>query len=53
MKKTTQLRWIGVVIFTVILWLVAISYNIGGISVLLLAFGFAVGYEYLIVRTAK
>ncbi|MBN8514517.1 hypothetical protein [Accumulibacter sp.] len=52
MKKTTKLRLIGGVVLLFNLWLIG-SYNLEGIAVLLLTFGFAVGYEYLVVRPAS
>ena len=52
MKKTTTLRLIGGVILLFNLWLIG-QYRLSGIPVLLLTFGFAVGYEYLVVRPAK
>lgn len=52
MKKTTKLRLIGGGILLFNLWLIG-SYNLEGVPVLLLTFGFAVGYEYLVVRPAS
>lgn len=52
MKKTTKLRMIGGVILLFNLWLIG-EYRLEGIPVLLLTFGFAVGYEFLIVRPAN
>jgi hypothetical protein len=49
MKKTTQLRLIGAVILLFNFWLIG-EYDLQGIPVLLLTFGFAAGYEYLVVR---
>lgn len=49
MKKTTKLRLIGGAILLFNLWLIG-AYNLEGVPVLLLTFGFAVGYEYLVVR---
>ena len=49
MKKGTKLRLLGGVILFFNLWLIG-NYNLQGISVLLLTFGFAIVYEYLIVR---
>lgn len=49
MKKATKLRLIGGAVLLFILWLIG-NYNIDGISVLFLTFGFAAGYEYLVVR---
>ena len=52
MKKATKLRLIGGVVLLFNLWLIG-NYNLGGIAVLLLTFGFAGGYEYLVVRPAS
>ncbi|MCP5234472.1 MAG: hypothetical protein H6945_01865 [Zoogloeaceae bacterium] len=52
MKKTMKLRLIGGGILLFNLWLIG-AYNLEGIPVLLLTFGFAVGYEYLVVRPAS
>ena len=52
MKKATKLRLIGGAVLLFILWLIG-NYNIGGVPVLLLTFGFAAGYEYLVVRPAS
>lgn len=49
MKKTTKLRLIGGAILLFNLWLIG-QYRLEGIPVLLLTFGFAVGYEFLVVR---
>lgn len=49
MKKSKTLRLIGGVILMFNLWLIG-NYNIQGIPVLFLTFGFAAGYEYLVVR---
>ncbi len=52
MKKTTKLRLIGGFVLLFILWLTG-HYNITGIPLLLSTLGFAVGYEYLVVRPAS
>jgi hypothetical protein len=52
MKKTTKLRLVGGVILLFNLWLIG-QYNLSGIPVLLLTLGFAVGYEFLVVRPAS
>lgn len=52
MKKTTKLRLIGGGILLFNLWLIG-HYGLEGIPVLLLTLGFAVGYEYLVVRPAS
>jgi hypothetical protein len=49
MKKTTKLRLIGGLILLFNFWLIG-SHNIEGVPVLLLTFGFAAGYEFLVVR---
>lgn len=51
MKKTTKLRLIGGAVLLFNLWLIG-SYALEGISVLVLTFGFAIAFEYLIVRPA-
>jgi len=52
MKKTTKLRLVGGVVLLFNLWLIG-QYNLNGIPVLLLTLGFAVGYEFLVVRPAS
>ena len=52
MKKTTKLRLIGGAVLLFNLWLIG-QYRLEGIPVLLLTFGFAVGYELLVVRPAR
>lgn len=49
MKETTKLRLIGAAALLFILWLIG-TYDIQGIPSLLMTFGFAAGYEYLVVR---
>lgn len=49
MTKTTKLRLIGGLVLLFNLWAIG-NYNLTGIPVLLATFGFAAGYEYLIVR---
>lgn len=51
MQTATKLRLIGAVAIAFNLWLIG-SYHLTGIPALLLIFGFAVGYEFLIVRPA-
>lgn len=51
MKKSTKLRLVGGAILIFNLWLIG-NYNLKGIPVLLLTFGFAAGYEFLVVRPA-
>jgi hypothetical protein len=52
MKKSTMLRLGGGAVILVILTLAG-RYNITGIPLLLATFGFAFGYEYLVVRPAS
>lgn len=52
MNARTKLRFIGGAILLFNLWLVG-RYSIEGLPVLLLTFGFAIGYEYVVVRRAK
>lgn len=49
MKKITKLRLVGGGILLFNLWVIG-QYNIKGIPVLLLTFGFAAVFEYLIAR---
>lgn len=49
MKKTTKLRIFGGVVLLFNLWLIG-HYNLSGIPVLLLTFGFAIAYELVVVR---
>ena len=51
MRATTKLRLFGGAIFLFNLWAIG-QYNISGIPVLLLTFGFVIGYELLVVRPA-
>lgn len=51
-KLKTKLRFIGATILFFNLWLIG-EYNLKGIPVFLLTFGFAAGYEYLVVRPAS
>ncbi len=52
MKKATKLRLAGGLVLLFNLWLIG-RYNLEGIPVLLLTFGFAAVYEYLVVRPAS
>ena len=52
MKKTTKLRLIGGVVLLFNAWLIG-RYSLEGVPVLMLTFGFAAGYEYLVVRPAS
>ena len=49
MKKSTKLRLFGGAVLLFNLWLIG-QYRLEGIAVILLTFGFAIGYEYLVVR---
>lgn len=49
MKKSTKLRLFGGLVLFFNLWLIG-QYNLQGIPVLLLTFGFAVGFEFFAVR---
>jgi hypothetical protein len=51
MKKSTKLRIFGGVVLLFNLWLIG-RYSLEGVLVLLLTFGFAIGYEFLVVRPA-
>jgi hypothetical protein len=51
MKRSTQLRWVGAIILLAILSLAG-AYNITGAPLLLMTFGFAVLYEFALVRPA-
>jgi hypothetical protein len=51
MQKKTKLRLIGGAILLFNLWLIG-RYNLHDIPAGLLTFGFAFGYEYLVVRPA-
>jgi len=52
MKKSTKFRLFGGVVLIFNLWLIG-HYNLAGIPVLLLTFGFAIGFEYLVVRPSS
>lgn len=49
MKNSTKLRLFGAAVMLFNLWLIG-QYNLKGVAVLLLTFGFAIGYELLVVR---
>ena len=49
MKKSTKLRLFGGAVLLFNLWLIG-QYNLEGVPVLLLTFGFAIAYELLVVR---
>jgi hypothetical protein len=48
-KKSTKLRLLGGAVLLFNLWLIG-HYSLEGTPVLLLTFGFAIGYELLVVR---
>jgi len=50
MKKATKLRLLGGAVLLMNLILIG-RYNLRGVPVLLLTFGFAIGFEFIIVRT--
>ena len=52
MNTRTKLRLLGGAILLFNLWLIG-RYSIEGLPVLLMTFGFAVAYEYVVVRRAK
>ena len=52
MSKKTILRIVGGIILFFNLWLIG-QYNLKGFVVLFLTFGFAIGYEYFIVRPSS
>ncbi len=49
MKKSTKLRLFGGAVILFNLWLIG-QYNLEGVAVLVLTFGFAIGYELVVVR---
>ena len=51
MKRSTKLRLFGGAVILFNLWLIG-HYNLQGVVVLLLTFGFAIGYELVVVRPA-
>jgi hypothetical protein len=51
MKKSTKLRLFGAAVILFNLWLIG-QYNLEGVAVLLLTFGFAIGYELVVVHPA-
>jgi hypothetical protein len=48
-KKSTKLRLFGGAVLLFNLWVIG-RYNLQGVPVLLLTFGFAIGFEFLAVR---
>lgn len=51
MKPRTKFRLLGGAILFFNLWLIG-QYSIEGIPVLLMTFGFAIAYEFIVVRRA-
>jgi hypothetical protein len=51
MKQPTKLRLFGGAVLFFNLWLIG-QYNLEGVPVLILTFGFAVAYELFVVRPA-
>lgn len=51
MKSRTKLRILGGLVILFNLWLIG-RYSIEGVPVLLMTFGFAIAYEYIVVRRA-
>ena len=49
MKTSTKLRLFGGAVLLFNLWLIG-AYGLQGIPVLLLTVGFAIGYEFLVVK---
>lgn len=49
MKKAAKLRLFGGAVLIFNLWLIG-QYNLSGIPILLLTFGFAIGFVLLVVR---
>jgi len=49
MKKSTKLRLLGVMVLLINLIIIG-AYNITGIPVILMTFGFAIAYEYIVVK---
>jgi hypothetical protein len=49
MKNSTKLRLFGGAVLLFNLWLIG-NYNLKGIPVIILTFGFAIGFELLVVR---
>lgn len=52
MKKTTKLRLFGGAVLLLNLWLIG-TYNLQGLPVILMTFGFAIAFEYLIVKPVE
>jgi hypothetical protein len=51
-KTRTKLRLLGGAVLLFNLWLIG-HYSIEGLPVLLMTFGFAIAYEYVVVRRAQ
>lgn len=51
MKTRTKLRLVGGAIFLFNLWLIG-QYSIEGMPALVMTIGFAIAYEFLVVRRA-
>lgn len=49
MKRATKLRLFGAAVLLFNFWLIG-HYSLEGLPVLLLTFGFAIGYEYAVVH---
>ncbi len=49
MKKSTKLRLVGGLILIFNFWLIG-AYSISGLPVLLMTFGFAIVFEYMVVK---
>jgi hypothetical protein len=49
MKTATKLRWFGACVLIFNCWLIG-AYNLSGVPVLLLTFGFAIAFELLVVK---
>lgn len=52
MKGVARLRFFGVAVLVFNIWLVG-RYNLQGAPAGLLTFGFAIAYEFLVMRPAK
>lgn len=52
MKSRTKLRLLGACVLIFNLWLIG-HYSIEGLPVLLITFGFAAAYEFVVVRRVQ
>lgn len=52
MKKSTKLRILGGIIILINLWAIG-TYDITGPLVLLMTFGIAIAFEWLLIKPAK